>query len=421
MKQIYTPEGMQDILIEEGFNMRNMEADIRKHLRMCGYYEIITPTLEYYDVFTSGPNTMDSEMMYKLTDKNGQILVLRPDLTIPAARVFTTKIVGDKAMPKKLFYIGNVFRFNEVGGGKTNEFTQAGVEIMGQDGCLVDAEVIAKAIEISLLAGLENFQIDIGHSEFFIGIMEECGFSDKETEETRLLVEKKDFAGLELMLKTKGVNDNVGELVLSIPQLFGDATILDKAALYAHNEKSLNAIETLREILRILDDYKLSEYVSIDLGMVGSLKYYTGTIFKGYTYGVGFPYLGGGRYDTLTGNFGKKIPASGFSLGINILMKALIRQGMCGLAPSCDAFVGFVRKYRKEAIEISQFFRENNISTHLDISEYDEGAAVEFARNEGFKLFLYVREDGKVRYINFNNGVDRIIDYQDIIEWGNAL
>jgi hypothetical protein len=102
-------------------------------------------------------------------------------------------------------------------------------------------------------------------------------------------------------------------------------------------------------------------------------------------------------------------------------MKALIRQGMCGLAPSCDAFVGFVRKYRKEAIEISQFFRENNISTHLDISEYDEGEAVEFARNEGFKLFLYVREDGKVRYINFNNGVDRIIDYQDIIEWGNAL
>lgn len=157
----------------------------------------------------------------------------------------------------------------------------------------------------------------------------------------------------------------------------------------------MNAIETLREILRILDDYKLSEYVSIDLGMVGSLKYYTGTIFKGYTYGVGFPYLGGGRYDTLTGNFGKKIPASGFSLGINILMKALIRQGMCGLAPSCDAFVGFVRKYRKEAIEISQFFRENNISTHLDISEYDEGKRLNLPETKGLNCFFMLEKTAR--------------------------
>ncbi len=416
MKTIYTPEGMQDILFNECHFKRNIEFDIRNHLRMCGYFEIATPTLEYYDVFTAGANTMDPNMMYKLTDKNGNLLVLRPDLTIPASRVCATKLNGLKP-PIKIFYIGNVFRFNDSGGGKSNEFTQAGVEILGQDGCLADSEAIAQAIEISKNAGLKDFQIDIGHSEFFTGIMEEAGFNEKESEETRLLVEKKDFAGLEAMLNIRKITANTKKLILGLPQLFGDEEVLDKAAMYAGNEKSLKAIASLREILEILKDYNLREYVSIDLGMVGSLNYYTGTIFKGYTYGVGFPYLGGGRYDTLSGNYGKQIPATGFSLGINMLMKALNRQGIETPVLCCEAFIGCSTQNRKEAIEISNYFRKHNISAHLDISSLKEEEALEYAKNSGFSMVLYMKNDGTVRYVNFKNGSDSIIDYQEIAAW----
>lgn len=415
MKTIYTPDGVQDILIDECYTMRNIEDDIRKHLRLCGYNEILTPTLEYYDVFTSGANTMDNEMMFKLIDRDGNILVLRPDLTIPAARVFTTKL-RNMCMPVKLFYIGNVFRLNDSGGGKTNEFTQAGIEIMGVHGCKADAEVIARAIEISLNAGLKDFQIDVGHSEFFTGIMEEVGFSEKETEDTRLLIEKKDFAELELLLEKRNVDQKMKELILGIPQMFGDIEVLDRAVRFAGNQKSLNAIAALREILSILDDYNLSNYVSIDLGMVGSLKYYTGTIFKGYTYGVGFPYLGGGRYDTLTGNFGEQIPATGFSMGVNILMKALSRQKVDYKRPVCDAFVGYSERYRQEAIEISNYFRQNNLAVHLDISGYDEEKAVAFAQKAGVRMLVFMKSDGTVRYINFNNSTDKILEYSEI--WG---
>ena len=156
MKNIYTPYGVQDILKEEAFYMKNIEHIIRDHLRMNGFYEISTPSLEHYDLFTKASNPMDSSMMYKLTDKNGDLLVLRPDLTVPAARVMASKLQNED-IPQLLFYIGNVFRFDDAGGGKSNEFTQAGLEIMGQGGSFADSQVTFILTSFIYLLGILIF------------------------------------------------------------------------------------------------------------------------------------------------------------------------------------------------------------------------------------------------------------------------
>lgn len=133
--------------------------------RSYGYYEIETPIVEFYDVFISEDEITPQETMFKFFDKEGRILVLRPDMTIPTARVAATKY-KDADYPLKFSYIGNTFKYNEVGGGKQKEFTQAGIEIIGVNTPEADAEVIAAAIDCVKASGLENFQIDIGQVEF---------------------------------------------------------------------------------------------------------------------------------------------------------------------------------------------------------------------------------------------------------------
>lgn len=165
---IYTPEGMQDILFEHCYFKRSLENDIRQLFIHSGYKEIETPTVEFYDVFSGEQNLIPQEDMFKFTDSQGRILVLKPDMTIPIARVAATKL-KENVWPAKIFYVGNTFSFSELGGGKQKEYTQAGVEVLGVNSPEADAELIALAIQALKLAGIEEFQIDIGQVDFSEG------------------------------------------------------------------------------------------------------------------------------------------------------------------------------------------------------------------------------------------------------------
>lgn len=214
----------------------------------------------------------------------------------------------------------------DAGGGKLKEFTQAGAEIIGAAGEEVDAEIISRAIMLVKSMGIDTFLIDICQVEFFKGILEEAGFSEEEGEEIRRMVDGKQISNLELLLQNKPVSESLRELIIRLPNLFGGAEILDTAEQYTTNTRSRAAIAYLRKVLSLIDKAGLSSYVSVDLGMVSSLNYYTGIIFKGFTNGIGFPVISGGRYDTLIETYGKATPATGFSLGINLVMQAKNRQ-----------------------------------------------------------------------------------------------
>lgn len=393
--KIYTPEGVQDYLFEDCFQKRNIEDNVRQLFRRWGFMEIETPTIEFFDTFTSGEEFLPQEKMFKFFDKQGRILVLRPDLTVPVARVVATRH-KEMSLPVKYFYIGNCFRYNDAGGGKQSEFTQAGVEIIGATNIEAEAEVIATAIYASKACGLTNFQIDLGQVEFFKGIVEEAGLSDEEAEELRILIDKKDYLGVENLIKAHGVEGNLKKLILELPGLFGSKEILSKAENLTTNARSLNAIRYLRRVLEILEDYECSEYVSVDLGMVQSINYYTGLIFKGFTHSIGFPYLSGGRYDNLVSNFGRDCAAIGFSIGINMVLSALQRQKVEAVQQTVDTLIYCEENARSLGFKLCMEFRRNSLNVEMDILQKGMENAIAYSKAKNIGGIIRVFSDGNL-------------------------
>ena len=364
--KIYTPDGVQDILFEDCFLKRNIESKLRGLFRGSAYQEVETPTIEYYDAFSSDKG-LPQETMFKFFDQQGRILVLRPDITIPIARVAATKC-REMEYPLRFSYIGNVFRYNDYGGGKQNEFTQAGAEILGSGTPESDAEVIAIAINALKVSGLESFQVDIGQVEFFKGLMEETGLTGESIEQIRVLIDRKDFVGVGELLNGCDIREDLKKLILDLPGLFGSTDVIDRVEALAVNKRSREALENIRQVLGILEDYGLSKYVSVDLGMLHGLDYETGIIFKGFTYGIGFPVLTGGRYDRLVEEFGMECPATGFSLGVNLVMAALQRQKAAFDKPAVDSIVCYEAGGRKTAFGLCEELRRQGLVVEMDIS-----------------------------------------------------
>jgi ATP phosphoribosyltransferase regulatory subunit len=405
-RKIYTPGGLNDILHEECFLKKDLETGMRSLLRTYGYKELEPPTIEYYDVFSGDNDLIPQETMFKFFDQYGRILVLRPDLTISVARITATKL-KDCESPIRHFYIGNAYKYNEIGGGKQKEFTQAGVEIIGQSNPESDAEVIATAINTIKSAGLKKFQIDIGQVEFFNGLMDETGLNQEEIDQIRELIDSKDYIGIEEIVAKHNIRKELGELILDLPKLFGSADVIAKAEKITNNERSLNALKNLRNILEIIDDYGFSEYVSVDLSLVPSsnnFKCYTGIIFKGFTYGVGFPILRGGRYDNLLSNFNDDRPATGFSLGINFLMMALDRQKIPSNTLKIDSLVCYNDAGRKTAFKLVKELRKQNLYIEVDLSRKGIEDQREYAKKSNIDGLIYVLNDEDIEVHNLENG-----------------
>lgn len=400
---IYTPEGVQDILFDQCRMKRRLEGKLRKLFASHGYMELETPTIEFYDAFGGEIGLIRQESMYKFCDAKGRLLVLRPDMTIPIARVVATKI-RDESLPLKCCYIGNTFSFDELGGGRQNEFTQAGVEILGIHSPEADAEVIAMAVKAVKACGIEEFQIDIGQVDFFKGIMEKTGLSPDEVEEVRELIDRKDFVAVEQVIGTHKVRGDLKELILDLPRLFGSKDILAGISRDPIGDKASAALDYLQKVLDILEDRGIGQYVSVDLGMVQSLNYYTGIVFRGYTYGVGFPILSGGRYDGLVSKFGKDCPATGFSMGVNMVMMALERQNRADKRSPGGVLVTYEEGGRKFADEYCEKAIENGMVAELDIGMGGLEACAKYARSKGLDKVVLFRADGT--FEEFERGKD---------------
>jgi len=374
--KLYNPEGMQDILIDRCYAKRDIENEIRDLFRKNGFMEIETPVVEFYDVFSNDEQLVNQEAMFKFVDEKGRILALRPDMTIPTARVIGTKL-KDMNLPIKISYLGNCFKYDGIGSAKQREFTQAGIEIFAKNNPFYDAQIIKMAIKTLLKMGLEQFTIELGQVEFFKGLMEQTNFDEELIELIRTMIEAKDFFGVEELLGEKDIPANVKEHITNLSNYFGDKKMLLQLKESKLNTRSLKAIDNLLAILNILEEEGLEKYISVDLGMVKRLKYYTGMIFKGLTYGVGFPILSGGRYDSLCEKFGKSLSATGFSLEVDILLNILQRNENILPKSSFDTLVVFNQKGRNTAVIITNQLREQGLKVDLICDKVNKKYAIE--------------------------------------------
>ncbi len=333
----HTPEGVMDYLPDECEAKRSIEQKMALSFRQNGYRPIQTPAFEYYDLYADGSGDISPEKLYKFFDPQGRILALRGDITTSIARVMGTKYNGP--MPARLCYVADAFRYNGSASSRSSEFTQAGIELIGDGSCEADAEAIMVTISALLAAGLEEFQIDIGQVEFFKGLAEQVGLDAEDFERIRTHIDFKDSVSIAQVAKKYDADAEIIDILCRMPYLFGNAEVLEQAKSPKLNTRSAAALENLEQVYRLLCACGLEKYVSIDLGMLQSLDYYTGVIFKGVTYDVGFSVCGGGRYDTLIGNFGKDTSAVGIAIGVNRVLSALMRQKKTIVTPKTDALM----------------------------------------------------------------------------------
>ena len=345
-KLVHTPEGVRDIYGKEYARKLKAQSLIHHQLNLYGYEDIQTPTFEFFDVFSREIGTTPSKELYKFFDKEGNTLVLRPDFTPSMARC-AAKYFMDEDVPIRFCYQGNTYTNTNNLQGKLKEVTQMGAELMGDGSVEADAEMIAMVIEALLSTGLKEFQVSIGEVEYFKGLCEQAGLSEETEEELREYISGKNIFGAEELLLEKGIDAKTSEMLLTVTDCFGSVDVLTQAESIVKNERSLKAVNRLKKLYQVLCEYGVEKYVAFDLGMLSKYHYYTGVIFKVFTYGVGDAIAKGGRYDRLLPYFGKNAPAIGFAVVIDDLMLALNRQTD---EESCEAAIT-VLTYQKENYE----------------------------------------------------------------------
>lgn len=325
-KLLHTPEGVRDIYNEEYEKKLILQDNLHQMLRQYGYHPIQTPTFEFFDIFGREIGTTPSKDLYKFFDREGNTLVLRPDITPSIARC-AAKYFGEEDMPIRLCYMGNTFINNSSYQGRLKESTQLGAELLGDSSVDADAEILSMVVACLKTAGLRDFQISVGHAGFFGGLMEAAGLLEEQEEELRELISNKNFFGVEEFVDTLSLDADLKELFKMLGTFYTGPDELSGAKRCAKAyPRILAAIEELEELHAILEVYEVARYISFELGTISNYQYYTGIIFAGYTFGSGEPIVKGGRYDKLLTYFGKESASIGFAFVIDQLMAALQRQ-----------------------------------------------------------------------------------------------
>lgn len=385
-KKFRQPQGVSDVLTRQCYAKNVIESRLSDCFARYGYNKIDTPVLEYGDLYSAGAGKVNMNKLFKLSDYDGSLLVLRPDMTTPISRIVSTKIPEGKY---KFCYSGKTFRFSQ--GVGMREFTQSGVELMGAEGVCYDAEIISLAIESLLEAGLDDFIIDIGHVGFFKGILASLSLTDDERDELADLVESKNTIGEQIFAKKTGLTSDELERISNLPMLFGGDEIFAKARKYCVNDEMKDAVDTLEKLDAILKDLGYDKYVSYDLSLVGEMSYYSGIVFKGMCEQVGSSILSGGRYDHLCDSFDRDIPCVGFAVGTDRLLNALSQTGKLPVRGSRDVAVGYAEGDTAGALAfVRELVGQGKYVVNLGVcKESDVG---EYARENSTKQAYYIAD-----------------------------
>lgn len=372
---LHTPEGVRDIYNEECEKKLELQDRLHKALKRHGYHSIQTPTFEFFDIFGKEVGTIPSNELYKFFDREGNTLVLRPDITPSIARS-AAKYFMDEDMPIRLSYMGNTFINNHSYQGRLKESTQLGAELIGADTVDGDAEMIAMAIDALKSSGLKNFQISVGHVEFFRGLMEAAGLSEEQEEVIRELIANKNFFGVEEEISDCSMNQNLKELFGMLGTIYDNAASFEEAKTYAADyPKVYKAIRRLEDLDAVLKVYDVDKYVTYEFGMLSSYHYYTGVIFAGYTYGSGEPIVKGGRYDKLLTYFGKDAASIGFAIVVDQLMAAISRQKIEITVKHDNQLIVYKPEYRREAVKKAIALRAKDCNVELIAWAMDKSKA----------------------------------------------
>lgn len=321
-RKFSTTPGTRDVLPPESTRLLDVQAKVLERFRLHGFKEVITPALEYSEVIEE-PRLRDSA--FKLFDRDNQMLLLRPEVTIPVARLVAQRL-RNAPTPHKLSYSLPVYRRVGVGRGQSAEFRQAGVEVVGSASPGEDAGAIALLFDVLASLGLrapEDFSVVLGQAAFYRGYLRQV--APDAADGILAALADKDLVRVDEI--SQGLPDDAAAGIRGVPRLVGpatDASVLERAERYADTSgEARAALENLRRILAHLEVVGCLDGVMLDFGLIGRHDYYTGAVYEVYASGLGFTVANGGRYDNLLRRFGEALPATGFAISLERLVSVL--------------------------------------------------------------------------------------------------
>ncbi len=413
---LHTPEGVRDIYNVECGKMQALKSRIEKVFHLYGYHDIQTPTFEYIDVFGEDIGTIPSGELYKFFNKDGDTLALRPDITPSVARAAAT-LFSEEDLPVRLCYTGNTFINHSSYQGRLREVTQMGVELIGDDSVEADAEMLALVIEALQTVGVKEFQLSVGNVDYFQSLIQDASLSDEEEQQIIGLINNRNYFGLEEYLDSIQVKTSSRNAFCALKDLVGGTDILDKAKNLAPNSNGVLAVKRMEKIYQLLKLYGKEEYISFDFSMTGNYGYYTGIIFRGYTYGTGDAIVKGGRYDHLLEKFGKEAPSIGFAIVLDELMQAMNRQKLRIVYPRKNILILYENDCMKEAVLLAGELRSQ--SRNVELMKRDPGKNLEDYLKYGDEYYaeslLYIPVDGDLTLYSLTGGEQKTVRRESAI------
>lgn len=412
------PKGFRDYPPEEEIIIKKMLKTIETELQNYGFLPMRTSSIQNHEVlagkFANSEETDVFKEIYFFEDKGGRKLGLRYDLTVPLGRIMASN--PKMTLPFKRYEIGTVWRDGPVKLGRLREFTQCDADIVGIESQAAEAELLALAT--SILKKLEiKFKIELGNRKILESLLDYCEIKDKKAMITIDKLKKIGVEGVKQELKERGIQQASIEKIKKYIQLKGEEALqqLEKTLTDDNGKKG---VEEVKQLLEYCKDFKI-ENIEFTPSLARGLDYYTGSVFELFfaeskiTSSIG----AGGRYENLIKNFGgRQIPATGITLGLDVIMEELKKNRAKTFIQTLVISIKALNK----AIIIAQTLRENRISTIIDYNEKGLSKNLEYASKQSIPYVIIIGEQeikqNKVTLRNMNTGEQKTLSMEQVIQ-----
>lgn len=312
------PEESNGIIIENVEKLREIESTLRKTFSKYDFKETLVPLFEYVELYKNVYTDFDEEKAFKYIGKDGKVIALRWDFTIPIARHYFLQNITEEA---RYSYFGKVYRKEETYKGRNSENHQAGIELINKPSLEGDIECLNILQDSLENIKMSNLKLELGSAKIFNRLCELVGDKYNLIE----ILSKKNISEMEkFVLNNNDLSKELKEFLILLPRLCGDIKMLDNIIENMKDEIILNDLKQLR---KIYDNLKNKDNVIFDLSMCPTMEYYTCLMFKVYSPYSPEPIVSGGRYDSLYKNFKRDVPAIGMGYYLNNILKAIEKEG----------------------------------------------------------------------------------------------
>lgn len=309
------PEESIDAIMNNVSKLRDIENDLRHIFVEHSYLEVLMPSFEYVELYNDMDIGIDEEKMFQYINYEGKRVALRVDFTVPLARLYSSQKENGE---KRYCYFGKVYRKEKRHKGRSSEFFQAGIELLGKAGVAGDLECLELVLETMQCLRLETLRIEMGSAKFYNRLVEIV-----DDEKFVNILKRRDLSAMKDFVESHHFDSHLHDLLLMLPQAFGDIQVLYQVQSLIDDPLLKEAIE---ECIHLYQQSKMKDILTFDLAMTPMMKYYTGIMLKGYSPYSAEPIMNGGRYDKLMNHFQRQVPAIGFSYDLSHILKALEKE-----------------------------------------------------------------------------------------------